>query len=256
MSFSEQLRSTVSGWPQVFGTAFLLVIVFLLLLAGVWLLPWILPSRIKISTPTGTVIEINDDEQKTKVQSVLVSPQDWNDSLVSVEQDDKVRVTASGKVNVAIGLLIKRLAIQDDYRELNQRKGKSRDVDKMDDEQVQNSQLIVPWNGPEGLDPSDVTDKLVRETQARYVIKRIIPNEKLGRLIIAIVPGDKCPSKGETAENFQREPYSSNHVFTAKIKGRLCLIVNDHRIDDVKRNQLMWDDNVGFFVATIKVTGR
>jgi hypothetical protein len=255
---SGELVDFISTWPQFWRTAAFTFLFFLMLFGGLSLALYVFKrSGISVqSTPTGTSIQFTEFNRKVRFDTVLVSPQDWNDPQISIEKNDVVTVSAFGKVNVALGLLNESLRIQNNYRSQNESAGKGRDVGKMTADQVNDSLLVVPWNGPEGFEEAAITKEDVRETQKREASKRIIPFERMGRLIAAIVPGDKCPSNGERSKDFQLVPYFSNFTFTADRKGALCFIVNDHRSEDNKLNRLFWDDNVGFFVANIKVESK
>lgn len=245
----------LSSWPQVARTLTFTAVFFILLFGGITLSLYVFKSSgltIK-STSTGTSIQFSEFDTKIRFDTLLIHPRDWNDPAIKVKKGDKISISALGSVNVAAGLLNQSLATQYMHRQKNESDGIGRDVGLMTELQIHDSQLIVPWNGPEGFRSSSITKNNVKKTHDKESENRIIPHEKIGQLVIAVVSTGSCPTKGETRNSFQLVPYHKNLQFIAEFDGNICFVVNDQYSQDHQVNQLFWDDNLGFFAVNLKI---
>lgn len=245
----------VASWPQMFRTIVFLFVFFALFFTGIAVsLRVFRSSGISIrSGASGTTIQFDEIDRTLRFDTILVAPQDWNDPDISVKKGDRLTVKAFGRVNIAAGLMNQALEIQYAFRAENAANGLTRDVRKMKAEQVRASQLTVPWCGPEGIVSDTVIRADVKETQDREAESRILPHERMGRLIAAITPDDSCPRNGRTSPDMQLMPYDGEATYHARISGHLCFIINDHRSDDGQINHLFWDDNIGFFTVNLRI---
>ena len=253
----EKATSLLGTWPQLARTLIFTTVFFVLLFAGLALSLYVFKtSGLSIeSTKTGTSIQFRELNKNYRFDTILIHPRDWNDPQIKVKEGDQISLSAFGSVNVAAGLFNKSLATQYQHRDTNE-KTIGREVGKMTDDQVEESLLTVPWNGPEGFYSRDIKQKNVKDTHDKESQKRIIPHQAIGQLVVAIVPDAKCPSKGIRKASYQLQPYEENMIFIASQNGSLCLVVNDQYSENQKMNDLFWDDNLGFFSVNLKIESQ
>ena len=213
-------------------------------------------SGFKLS-PTGAELEFKSQEKSISFETVLVHPTGWVDSGISLKKGDEVILSASGNVNIAFGSMVKASLIEGEAKKsLREAKKSLGDQNiKFTAEEIENSKYSFPWSTPSGIDPS-----LLKRKSTKSI--RINPNAYLGQLLAVVCPGSACGSKEipqQPNNAAQIESYSHDEggfQFTAKENGHLRFIINDVTDDDRDKNQLGWQDNIGFFSVNLKIVRK
>lgn len=206
-SFIEFLKSSDRN------TFIRLIICFTIFLSGIGIFTWIVlhkmkPETVKIGNGNITVeagkagiLTVSTDKTKNIVMTLPPNggtDNEWVDPEIEVSKGDRIKITASGKINLSLAGLVK--AVQKDTKPK------------------------APWNGPEGLSDKDNMD-------SRYpdrVNFKTMKGQNFGMLIAAI------EDKEERKKTLYR--IGKEREFTASTDGKLLLTINDIWLSPKKKD--------------------
>ena len=246
------------------------------------------PSQVQINTLGGQItLQTTTGNQKSTL--VMVHPQGWENTNLSVHQGQIMAFSAEGKVSIDGYSLIKAYKLLSDLEDYYKQRLHTTNADKPDDQQdtpeqhyTDNLKLILDnclsrlWTEPDGFKEYDFGDcpdssKLEGADKDRYrgstshgdryykfpdqdypgrTRRKVMPNEPYGKLIGAVRRQENGAMK--TIETFAIG--SKMERYRVNQDGELWLIVNDVLdIDDKKKEEskYYYFDNVGFFIVNI-----
>ena len=263
-SFNDILWGAVTDLRIFFGTLRLLgtLVLMLLLLVGAiwWLVRWLQPP-ITVRVNYSGAVEISTTRSNKTAVFLLSSnggeDSPWIDTGIALTPGNKVTITASGKICMAIHRMI----------EANQ-------ADALPP---------VPWTGPEGLNnKASFPARNYRPQEADRAKYRLASDLPPGRLI-AIVSSDKPSSDssvttklndGKPSDEGKPLDIGKKQSFTSNSNGNLWLTVNDiwlgpneadvykphtaseylAKIETPRYWNIWYDDNAGSFLVTIEIS--
>jgi hypothetical protein len=209
-----RLITTPLGWIGIVGvTSFLSVAMW----AAIRIIP---PEETKITTSSGTITLKKGSREDTLF---LLSPNGgdqstpWVETGIKIKKDDKIKITASGRVNTAI----KRVVAQTLRPEV--------------DEPI--------WASPSGIKPQKInTTYFPSLDQMKLLLDKNGAYYGFG-MLLATVKDSKAQIKTENIVPFVENPEFIE--FTAKNDGELMLTVNDIWLsDDMKDDYVIpFNDN-------------
>lgn len=211
-------------------------------------------GNVKITTTSGTVLQFG---KNTRLFNFVVDPRGWSKTDIRVKPGDRVTISASGSVNIAMGRMVKALIREYQIKSENTVSKKSRDVIHFTEGQKKESVFAYPWNGPTGIDLTTIDDTDVvnhlRDTAGNLVLK----TARTGQLIAVIsqssdnFPDIKSPDS-------QVIPFTSKDIIIpVKTDGYLWFIVNDEKYSNDKlANKIIWQDNLGFFHLMMTIDSK
>jgi hypothetical protein len=166
-------------------------------------------GNISFEASKGGTLTVEKDNKKTIV--MVLSPNggtddEWVDPEIEVKAGSRVKITASGKINLSLAGMIK--AAQEDV------------------------QPKSPWNDPDGLSKDDDMNPLYPE-RSNF---KTMPEHRFGMLIAAIKKDDLTLEKHSVGK--ERE-------FKAEADGKLLLTVNDIWLAPDKKDAYLPPEPIG-----------
>lgn len=239
------LEKMIEGWSAMLrGVICISILLVILYFFITQVISHLHPSAVSISTAGGISLKF---EGSGTLKGILVHPRGWQSSGIRVKRGDELTVDAGGSINIAMGRMVQSLLREYTYKDRNEKQGKGRSVEAFTQKELEDSMFAYPWNGPEGIQISDLllgsAIQRVRNSQS----KRIFPGANVGQLLLVI---SKSYSRIlPSIEQSQVEPYGGpGSKIIVKDDGYLWFIVNDLKpLDDTIKGQIDWQDNLGMF---------
>lgn len=185
---------------------------------------------------------------------VVVSPQGWQPSSISVHKGDHLEFTAGGKVCIDVNsimvMVAKRLKYEDEWaKKLGIRRNDATETRVPEDyfSESEQKDLILdrPWVDPDGFS-LDRFHPSFRSRRQRY----LLPDSPAGGLVAAIADSDTEEPKRTNAFFVGRE----RKDYVVPVDGSLWLNINDVQYSDSLNRNLFYNDNIGYFWVRIEVT--
>lgn len=211
------------------------------------------PSAVSISTDDGLALKFDGSGI---YKTILVHPRGWQPTNIKVKSGDELVIDASGGINIAMGRMINSLVKEYKYKDRNEKLGRGRDVDAFSKKELEDSLFAYPWNGPEGIQLSDLlldsAIKRVNDSQS----KRVVPDAKVGQLLLVISKTDS--REPPNIESSQIIPYGGKgSKVIVKDDGYIWFIINDLKPDkDRIKMELDWQDNLGMFDVKLLINSK
>jgi hypothetical protein len=259
-SIADLLSSLLEDWGK-FGRALLfLFVVSLVTLGVVYGVFQMLPRNTgQVKLGSGSII-FSQATQGGDSYLVVISPEGWQETGISVRKGDHLNIDANGRVHIDLsGLnaaLAARSAADERIEDEEKRAGRwTADMkndgfapeDHYTDDEKQRIRPTWHWTGPEGIAET-------REHALAGRMKRcILPGQNYGALLGAIRETGVTPAADDiflvgSGSN------GSGHDIVAKRSGKLYFTVNDVESGDKDYPDVFFDDNIGFFYAKVTVT--
>jgi len=211
-------------------------------------------NNLKITTSTGSTIEVG---QNTKLQTFIVHPRGWNKTGLYLNKGDKLNISATGSVNLAMGRMMEALEYQYKIKKKNEDKTgiNSREIKYFTKEEKLKSAFVYPWNGPEGIDYEEIYDNSAKKRVKDSEKDRVVSSAKVGQLIAFISPSNITFPDFSSSQVI---PFStSNTIVEVNKEGYLWFIINDLKLSGDKiGDKLIWQDNLGFFNILMAVNSK
>lgn len=193
---------------------------------------------------------------KTLAQYVVViHPQGWQDSGISVHSGDKLRFRAAGSVNIDLEGVISKVELRKKYEaEVTRSKKLDRNSDDpknlperyYSEKQLQDLRVNRPWTGPDGN-----LEKAYTSYRAR-IPERIMPERPVGALLGALPSAGKNP---QASDAFFVGTSFGDKELVAPADGELWFIVNDvWNKQNPQYENMFFEDNIGSFWVVVSVT--
>lgn len=186
---------------------------------------------------------------------IVISPQGWQETGISVKKGDTINFEVGGKVNIDLqGLnlaLNARIAAND--RIINEEKTAGRWEKEKDDfaaelhyttEDKRNVRPHWHWTGPDGMSVQEMKELANPAHQKRSVL----PAKGYGALLAAIRETNVLPT-GDDAFFV-----GSSLVYVAPRSGKIYFTVNDVTYEDRDFPDMFFVDNIGAFYARVSVS--
>ena len=261
LTFLGTLKNAISSWGNLIRSIIFVVSLFAAAVFSIYIIiNHLSPTGFRITTEEGTSIEFVSSQENVRYYTLLVHPRGWIDSRIRVKEGDKLTITASGSINLALGGLIesfqKMSSIQDQNCEKLKIKCKS--FKHFTPEEVEGIFISHPWTGPEGYANSLINDADIRKSAANKAEQRVEPNSQLGQLLTIISPTNSCPDNIIRPKDIKIYSYykDDKSPFVVSSKGRLCFIVNDIIDPNTDINKLNWQDNLGIYSVNLKIESK
>jgi hypothetical protein len=209
---------------------------------------------------TGLTITMRDAEARAEEFLRSVDPHAWESTGIRLRVGDRVRFFATGRINIDMPGLINAVLLR---LSLEARVAQAKRIDRRSTQPDQTPEfhwaalltprerealtLWKPWCGPDGIPDEGPSPRAFAARTGR----RLMPNERLGSLIGAIVPENSSPAR-QQAFYIGRDMRGGELIVESA--GTLFVSVND--IVDVHNKQdggPYWDDNLGSYSVTISV---
>lgn len=224
-------------------------------------------SEVKI-TDSVTISVNGGDSQST---SFLYHPSGWNRSDIVVKAGDEIVISASGRVNLALGSRVRL------YNQVNEvaapKNGVRQFVEALAADELCKIQKQIPsdggrWRDATGLEgePQVIGKDLRSECQppkrgkvSRPGTRPISEQVRQGALLLYITDGDNapCPALATPPPEHELIGYKGVRIpMMAYRSGLLCFIINDLVAVDGNPvvNDVLWLDNDGFLSLRLKIS--
>jgi len=245
-------------WLPLLG---FLALVWVAVIAGVFWVP-------RLFSAQTTEFTLGGAESHLVIQSVekngnglyvlVVSPQGWQPSGISVRKGDQVRFAAGGKVcidvNSIIEMVAKRKKYEDEWARRKQIRTNDRTETRVPEDyftEREQRDLILdrPWVDPNGFS-LDVFRPSFRSRRERY----LLPEEPAGSLVAAIGEAYREPPKeGAFFVGVGDKVAHRGNEWVAPNDGWLWFTVNDVQYADALNRNLFYNDNIGFYWVRVTV---
>jgi hypothetical protein len=184
---------------------------------------------------------------------VVIPPQGWQETGISVREGDHVSFEAGGRVNIDLeGLNLALAARHDaDSRIIDAEKKSGRWEKEKDNfapelyytaEDKQNVRPHWRWIDPNGLPE---TKQLANPAHQK---RSILPDKGYGALLAAIRETGVQPGREDAFF------VGASNTIVAKRSGKLYFVVNDVTYDDKDFPDMFMIDNIGFFYARVSIS--
>lgn len=189
---------------------------------------------------------------------LVVSPQGWQPSGISVRKGDHLQFAAGGKVcvdvNSIIEMVAKRKKYEDKWARLKHIRTNDRNETRVPEDyftEKEQHDLILdrPWVDPNGFS-LDVFRPSFRSRRDRY----LLPEEPAGSLVAAVGDAYREPSRtGAFFVGVGDKVAHQGDELVAPSDGWLWFTVNDVQYADALNRNLFYNDNIGFFWVRVTV---
>jgi hypothetical protein len=257
-SIADLVSSLLDDWQKFCRFLLLLFVACVLLLGLAWGVLRMLPSNTgQVKLGSGSII-FSQPTQDGNEYLVVISPQGWQETGISLRKGDHVSIEAYGKVHIDLSglnfsLTARRAA---DNRVIQEEKDAGRwEAEKNtfspeDHYKPQELTDIHPtwhWTGPDGI--GDTSQHALKARMDRSVL----PGGNYGALLGAIRETGVTP---DTADVFLVGSGTSKTgvPIEAKRGGKLYFTVNDVRSNDEEYPNMFFEDNIGFFYAKVTIS--
>jgi hypothetical protein len=252
-SIADLLSSVLTDWSKFAKFLLLLVCVCAMIFCLVYVTLNNLPKETQeIKFGSAGSILFSRATKNGEEYVVVISPQGWQETAISVDQGDKVKVEASGKVQIDLAGLNAALAARRDADERilqeevtagrwEQEKNTFLPEEHYSPEDREKIKPRWPWSTPNGLD-SNQTQFPGRPK------KSIMPERGYGALLAAIRETGALPGRQDAIF------IGTSANMVAQKSGKLYFVVNDVLTDDKDFPDLFLFDNIGFYYAKVTVS--
>lgn len=237
MSFLEKAIEDNGKMGRTIGLMF---VAFALLFVMALVVVNALNPKIELKRDGATIVFQQSDDKRKRNEIVLVSPQGLNDTGLDVKMGDEITMSASGKINLAMGrinrIMENKMRFKDKYTKL----GKGKGAENFSAGELKDSTVPAKydWIDPLGTIPDSGSPK--RSLRVR-------PDANFGQLLFIMFPRKYNIEKWKPSPSdlTQKIAYLPDTTFIAKYNGRIYFIVND--VNYKITNNIDWVDNSGFF---------
>jgi hypothetical protein len=246
------LKKEFSCWGGICRIlVFIIILVSFLCMALVCTLRCMKNSGLHIIKADGTTISIG---YNTKIQQYLIDPRQPNATNIELKKGDSVRVSISGSVHVAMGRMIRALQYEYAIKDSLFRAIHKRHIRYFTPEQRIRSRIAYPWTGPKGIDTNSINDTNVRNSIRESDSCRVLPGARPGQLI-AFISEKRDKYMFDASDTTDVHKFNGETIeFKATHKGYLWFIINDDAyVEGNILSDITWQDNLGFFYATITI---
>lgn len=127
-------------------------------------------------------------------------------------------------------------------------------VEVFSTEEIKNSLLPFPWNGPTGIDLRDMNNPDTINRIRTEKKKLVYPKGSVGQLLFLVYPHSSTPDLRTDISQYQLMAYHGpNTTMSALNDGFLCFIVNDVITLKEEPTVLNWQDNIGYFAVRMLI---
>jgi hypothetical protein len=252
-SIADLLSSVLSDWSKFVKFLLLLVCICAMIFGLVYVTLNNLPKEtqeIKFGS-TGSIL-FSRSTKNGEEYVVVISPQGWQETAISVDQGDKIRVEASGKVQIdSAGLNYAIASRRDaDHRILQeeikagrweQEKNNFLPEDHYTPEDHEKIMLRWTWSTPKGLD----TGGTLFPARPK---ESVMPSRGYGALLAAIRETGVLPDRQDAIF------IGTSANLVAQKSGKLYFVVNDLLSKDKNFPDMFFVDNIGFYYAKVTVS--
>lgn len=270
---------TSGGWFQLPTTEFVIKTAWVVLLLAIALLGTfhladtfgLMPAEVDIKSD-GTTIRLEREGRGETEYLLMVHPQGWQNTRISVDPNDLVEFDASGSINIGLHRLLEsinarhayeaklsacqsgtapcRTALDSAFRQAFDQNGRGlvAPEDYLSPAEVESIRPRYAWSGPEG-DPGDTTDR----GWPLRTRRKIKPGLAYGRLLGIVRVGDDIPKRAEFGRIIDIGAGTVVSMDSVHAHGHLWLVVNDVWDDHNSFPEKFFVDNVGSFWVRVRV---
>ncbi len=260
-TFADLLSALLDDWKK-FGKFLLLVFFVCLLALGLvyGILRRLPRATREVKFGTGSIL-FSQPTEDGQEYVVVISPQGWQETGISVKKGDTINFEVGGKVNIDleglnVALDARRAA---ENRIIGEEKKAGRWEKEKDDflpelhytpEDKLNARPRWRWNGPDGMSDQEMKDARKRDETASPARQKraVLPAKGYGALLAAIRETNVLPAPADAFF------VGSSGVYVAPRSGKLYFTVNDVIADDKDFPDMFFIDNIGSFYARVSVS--
>jgi len=263
-TFADVFDSIIDQPRRIIGLVAVLLCLCMAVVIGVFAVAAVLGIRrgqiqeLQLS-PTGAHVLVRAGDNDPGQYLLVVHPHGWQRVDVDVRANDTLRFASDGSVNVDLSGIMRvadnRQTLEAEIAQKEQLDRSSRDRAAVPErfygkyltpERRESITLLRRWTGPDGV----LDETVPAGSFGGRVAKRVIPTERLGALIGAVIPRTKMAPDRSDAFRIGRRG-----EIVAPIDGTLWLSVNDvWDDDDAEYPGKFYDDNLGFYWVTLQTT--
>ena len=257
-SIADLISSMLEDWEK-FGRFLLLLLVACLLALGVsYSVLKMLPSNTgQVKLGSGSII-FSQPTQDGNEFLVVISPQGWQESGISVRKGDHVSVQAFGRVHIDLSGLNASLAARRaaDQRVIEEETKAGRweaekntfaPEDHYTADEKARMRPTWHWTGPDGIG-----DTSIHALKAR-MDRSVLPGANYGALLGAIRESGVTPASSDVFLVGSGTDKSGIPI-EPKRDGKLYFTVNDVLSNDKDYPDMFFEDNIGFFYAKVTIS--
>ncbi len=245
-------------WLPLLG---FVALVWMAVIAGVFWVPRLFSAQATEFTLGGAgshLIIQSVEKNGSGLYVLVVSPQGWQASGISVRKGDHLHFAAGGKVCIDVNSIIEMVAKRKKYEDEWARRKQIRTNDSTETRvpedyftEKEQHDLILdrPWVDPNGFS-LDVFRPSFRSRRERY----LLPGEPAGSLVAAIGDAYREPAReGTFFVGVGDKVAHRGDEIVASNDGWLWFNINDVQYADALNRNLFYNDNIGFFWVRVTV---
>jgi len=257
-TIADFLLSLLEDWRKFSRFVLLLTVAALLALGLSFCVLRMLPHNTgQVKIGSGSII-FSQPTQDGNEYLVVIPPQGWEETGITVRKGDRLTIEANGRVHIDLSELSASIAARraaDERIESEEAKAGRWEAEKRsgflpeDHYTAAEKEKMRPtwhWTGPEGI--KDTADHALPGRMK----KCILPGGNYGALLGAIREAGVRPSAEDVFLVGSGSDGSGNDI-VAKRSGKLYFSVNDVQSDDKDYPDMFFEDNIGFFYAKVTI---
>lgn len=242
-------QSALESWPKTARAILIIFVVFGCIFGiGYWFSHYTTISEFKL-TSSGAELKFESKDSTENYKTVLVHPGGWVETGIELYEGDEVNISAYGVINIAFGSMVQASLYEHNLKEKHKNA-----INQYTSDDIDSSTYRYPWNAPTGIPPNF--------TVGANKSIRIDSTANLGQLLAVVCPNNACLSidvPKSPLNEAQIEPFYNKNKglkFTTEKRGELRFIVNDVTNPDFSKNNLGWQDNIGFFSVNLRIVRK